>query len=79
MSKIDNYSVIGVMSGTSLDGLDIIKCTFQKGHDWSFKIEKGITNKYSENWLELLKNLMKRNQKNYKQMTIYMEIILANK
>jgi anhydro-N-acetylmuramic acid kinase len=56
MSKIDNYSVIGVMSGTSLDGLDIIKCTFHKGHDWSFKIEKGITNKYSENWLELLKN-----------------------
>jgi len=55
MSKIDNYSVIGVMSGTSLDGLDIIKCTFQKDHDWSFKIEKGITNKYSENWLELLK------------------------
>ena len=47
MSKIDNYSVIGVMSGTSLDGLDIIKCTFHKGHDWSFKIEKGITNKYS--------------------------------
>ena len=56
MSKIDNYSVIGVMSGTSLDGLDIIKCTFQKGHDWSFKIQKGITNKYSKNWLELLKN-----------------------
>ncbi len=43
------------MSGTSLDGLDIIKCTFQKGNDWSFKIEKGITNKYSKNWLELLK------------------------
>ena len=55
MSKIDNYSVIGVMSGTSLDGLDIIKCTFQKGDDWSFKIQKGITNKYSKNWLELLK------------------------
>ena len=43
MTKIDNYSVIGVMSGTSLDGLDIIKCTFQKGDEWSFKIEKGIT------------------------------------
>jgi anhydro-N-acetylmuramic acid kinase len=56
MNKIDNYSVIGVMSGTSLDGLDIIKCTFQKGNDWSFKIEEGITNKYSKNWLELLKN-----------------------
>ena len=65
MSKIDNYSVIGVMSGTSLDGLDIIKCTFQKDHDWSFKIEKGITNKYSENWLELLK---KSNEKKPKEL-----------
>ena len=55
MTKIDSYSVIGVMSGTSLDGLDIIKCTFQKGDEWSFKIEKGITKKYSKNWLELLK------------------------
>jgi anhydro-N-acetylmuramic acid kinase len=63
MSKIDNYSVIGVMSGTSLDGLDIIKCTFQKDHDWSFKIEKGITNKYSENWLELLKNSHEKKSK----------------
>ena len=58
MTKIDNYSVIGVMSGTSLDGLDIIKCTFQKGDKWSFKIEKGITKKYSKNWIELLLSLI---------------------
>ena len=45
------------MSGTSLDGLDIVKCTFKKHENWNYKINKGITIKYSEKWINILKKL----------------------
>ena len=34
-----NYKVLGVMSGTSLDGTDIACVNFQFDGDWQFKIE----------------------------------------
>ncbi len=55
---IHEYNVIGLMSGTSLDGLDIAHCSF-KYHDnkWSFKILEAETIFYSETWVNRLKNL----------------------
>ena len=45
------YKVIGLMSGTSLDGLDMACCGFwAKGGKWEFKIEAGQTLKYSPAW-----------------------------
>ena len=46
MNNGKKYSVIGVMSGTSLDGLDIIKCSFRFKKDWEYKIHKCKTVKY---------------------------------
>ncbi len=53
--KTKSFRVIGVMSGTSLDGLDICLCTFfQSSEKWSYKIEKAITIHYSSEISEKL-------------------------
>ena len=51
------YRVLGVMSGTSLDGIDLTICTFNKDHKWQFKIEKSETVKYSKEWKGILEKL----------------------
>ncbi len=49
-----NYNVIGVMSGTSLDGVDLAFCTFMHDELWSFKFHFGQTIPYNTNWKERL-------------------------
>jgi anhydro-N-acetylmuramic acid kinase len=49
------YQVIGLMSGTSLDGLDIAYCIFEKLNDkWYFKIKEACCIKYSNKWVHKL-------------------------
>lgn len=39
----DHYSLIGLMSGTSGDGLDIAYCHFEYQNQWSFEIVEALT------------------------------------
>lgn len=49
------YKVAGVMSGTSLDGLDIAVCEFaKKGKHWSYTIVEAITIPYDSKWRKRL-------------------------
>lgn len=52
------FHAIGLMSGTSLDGLDICYASFEKKHNgfWSYQILKAETIPYSNEWKEKLKN-----------------------
>jgi len=54
----EKYKVIGIMSGTSLDGLYMAFCTFEteNGH-WNFGILEAETISYSREWLDLLTKL----------------------
>lgn len=50
-----NYNVIGVMSGTSLDGVDLAHVKFNKGNHWNYEILETETVSYSDEWLNKLK------------------------
>jgi len=52
-----NYNLIGVMSGTSLDGVDLAHIHFKiLNNKWSFEILECETIRYNTNWIDRLKN-----------------------
>ena len=51
-----NYTVLGVMSGTSLDGVDLARIYFsEENKKWQFQIHEKQTVRYSEDWVNKLK------------------------
>ena len=54
----DIYNVIGLMSGTSLDGLDVAYCRFELAEGkWDYKILCANTYGYSNDWRRRLSTL----------------------
>lgn len=52
------YNTIGVMSGTSLDGIDLIYATYSFLNQWSYKVHYCETVKYPKEWKTILGNLV---------------------
>ncbi len=52
----DSYQVIGVMSGTSLDGVDLVYVTLSFTNEWNYTIHFSETVAYSEYWFNVLSN-----------------------
>lgn len=53
---MQTYKAIGIMSGTSLDGLDIVLCKFSFSKTWHFEIEHFSTVEYSAEWHKKLES-----------------------
>jgi len=57
VKKVHKYKVIGVMSGTSLDGVDFAYCKFtKKRKEWAFSIQAAQTFPYPEEWKNKLRS-----------------------
>lgn len=76
------YSVIGVMSGTSLDGIDLALMTFNFNGNWSFKIHCAETVAYSKSWKHKLSQLVSYNRETLnlidKDYTTHLSEIINN-
>jgi len=71
MSKKQWYNIIGLMSGTSLDGLDIAFCRFEKkGINWNYSIIQAETVEYSAEWKRRLHSLNKSTASDFVQVDI---------
>jgi anhydro-N-acetylmuramic acid kinase len=62
------YKVIGLMSGTSLDGLDIAYCEFEKNKKWKYKIIYSETKKYNKKWKQKLSEAFKAKKKELEKL-----------
>ena len=78
MNKNYIYS-IGLMSGTSLDGLDIVYVKFNKIDFSEFEIIYATTIEYSEQWEKRLKNSIRLDAENLSNLDIDFGAYLGNK
>ncbi|MCF6130309.1 anhydro-N-acetylmuramic acid kinase [Flavobacterium sp. AS60] len=73
------YNVIGVMSGTSLDGIDLAHIYFSiiEGK-WNFEILETETVSYSNDWLNKLKTAVDFSEVELQQLNEDYTVLLAN-
>ncbi|MCF6213485.1 MAG: anhydro-N-acetylmuramic acid kinase [Flavobacteriaceae bacterium] len=64
------YRAIGVMSGTSLDGIDLAYVKFISNKVYEFEILEAETLKYSEYWKETLQTAFTKNKGNYSDLSV---------
>jgi anhydro-N-acetylmuramic acid kinase len=53
----NSYKVIGLMSGTSLDGVDLAYCEFILDSKWKFQISHTETTPYPKHWFNILSKI----------------------
>ncbi|MBT3794363.1 MAG: anhydro-N-acetylmuramic acid kinase [Flavobacteriaceae bacterium] len=75
----NNYIyVIGLMSGTSLDGLDICFVSFKKSNYSKYNIINSKTYSYNEKWIEKLKKSIFLNKQELKKIDIEYGTLISN-
>ncbi|WP_147679020.1 anhydro-N-acetylmuramic acid kinase [Algibacter pacificus] len=75
--KKNEYHVVGVMSGTSLDGIDLVEVKFVLDETWRFEIICAETVAYSSNWHSKLKALVSCSLDELKKIDTEYTVLLA--
>ena len=65
-----NFYVIGVMSGTSIDGVDFVYVKFTQNDTWNFKIINSKTYKYEDSTTEILNEISRKSIKEIKEIDV---------
>jgi len=76
--KKSTYHIIGLMSGTSLDGLDICYARYSYTTKWSFEIINATTVPYNHAWVNILKNLIYKSRSEIDLVDIEYTKLLSN-
>ena len=75
----ETYNVIGVMSGTSLDGIDLAHIHFTViNGKWEFEILESETVSYSDNWVQQLKTAVDSSEEELKKINTTYTVLLAD-
>ena len=74
----NEYHIIGVMSGTSLDGIDLVEARFYFDREWCFEILNAETIAYSDSWSNILGSLVANSMEELKNIDSNYTLYLAN-
>ncbi|MBD3583666.1 anhydro-N-acetylmuramic acid kinase [Flavobacterium selenitireducens] len=75
----ESYNVIGVMSGTSLDGIDVAHVGFEvTDGKWAFEIRESETIPYSPAWVETLKTAVTFGDSELEKLNSDYTLLLGN-
>ncbi len=72
------YKVLGVMSGTSLDGIDLAEIQFSFDNKWHFELGHCQTISYSKEWETILKNAYLKSKPELSELNEQYTDYLAN-
>ncbi|TPD69979.1 anhydro-N-acetylmuramic acid kinase [Flavobacterium microcysteis] len=76
---IENYNVIGVMSGTSLDGIDLALIIFHRlENHWQYQIKETKAVPYTEDWISRLKKAVDFSQEELEKLNKEYTLLLGN-
>ena len=73
------YEILGLMSGTSLDGLDMAYCRFspKENEQWDFELLQGKTVSYSQQWKDRLAKAIELNEQDHQDLHLNFAHLLA--